>query len=142
MTRLAPRPGWRSRLAASLVFLLACAAPYYADAWFEVSDKSAVWLAYFIGLLAGFFAVGFYVGRWWVISLLVLAPLVIWPLGVAPDDSDGWTYAWLFLWGPWLFGAPLLLLGLIIRTGHRWWKGQLASQKQSGQAWLKALDGR
>lgn len=124
---LGPRPGWQGRIAGAGAFILACVAPYCAQAWggWEGGD-TAGWIC-FIALTAAFFAAGLLIGRWWVLLLLVLAPLAIWPLGADPGDSDGWTYMALFLFGPWLFGAPLLLLGLLARMIVRWSKDVFAT---------------
>lgn len=128
LARLGPQPGWVWRIMGAGGFLAACAAPYCAQAWSGWEGDDATGLVYFCLLLAAFFAAGCLIGRWWTVALLVLAPLVIWPLGVDPGDSDGWYYSSLFLFGPWLFGAPLLLLGLAIRTGVRWWRGEFAPE--------------
>jgi hypothetical protein len=108
------RPWVRYVAAAVLVFLLA--APPFAhvlagwDGEVEVSD--AVGIAV-IGLV--FFAVGFLIGRWWSIPLLAVPVLLVLPLGENPEDSDGWTYAWLLIWGPLVIGVPFLLVGLMTR---------------------------
>ena len=105
------------RRSMAVVFVLLVAGPYYLhaaagwDGLDGISDGVAV--AVIVGV---FFATGFFVGRWWVLPLLVVPVLLTLPLGVNEDDSDGLTYTWLLLWGEMLIGVPSLLIGYASRA--------------------------
>ncbi len=100
-----------------MVFVVLVAGPYYADALWDWEGDVAISDAVAVAIIVGvFFATGFLVGRWWSLVVLVVPVLLTWPLGVSPGDSDGWTYAWLLIWGPMLIGAPCLVAGYVTRV--------------------------
>lgn len=100
----------------AVVFVLLVAGPYYLGAFGGWDGESEIkdWVG--ITLIAVvFLSTGFLVGRWWVLPLLLVPILLTLPLGVNEDDSDGWTYTWLLIWGPMLIGVPALVFGYAAR---------------------------
>ena len=114
-------PGW-VRLSVALAFVLAWAAPFYIDAA-SVDDASgndeidvgtqALLLIFYGGLtlLTGF------VVRWPALLLPFVIYVVLTPLGVHPEDSDGWTYAGLYAIPAGFFSFFVLLFGWLVRVG-------------------------
>src|SRR4051794_31562637 len=90
------------RLGTAVVFVLIWCAPFYLDAATPDTGSAS-------GEVGGLTETAFYI-VWIGLTLLVgfivrspslLLPVVIYvallPLGVNPEDSDGWTYAGLYL---------------------------------------------
>jgi hypothetical protein len=109
------RAGVRYGVAVAFVVLLA--GPWYVDALtdYEFEGGLLAWSVFVASVLCSL-AAGFLIGRWWAIPLIAVPVLVTVPLGQAPDDSDGWYYWALLVFGQMLFAAPAVLIGLGART--------------------------
>jgi hypothetical protein len=88
------------RVAVAGFFVLGWCVPFYVDAatvddgFFDDAD-GLVWAAFFAFLVVLTLATGFIV-RWPALALPIVVYLALTPLGVHPEDSDGWTYAALY----------------------------------------------
>jgi hypothetical protein len=113
-----PRPWVRYWVA--VLFVIVIAAPWYLSALEGGDGVSAPVAIVIVGLtLLVSPATGFLL-RWLAIPLLLVPVLLVMPLGVNPQDSDQWTYWWLLVWGPMLFVAPAVIVGLVVRLVRDW----------------------
>lgn len=108
---------WLGWISGAAIVLLATV-PWFvsaANGGDDVTFGGGIWAwAWFVVLIGAALATGFLL-RAWAIPLLVLCVVVLVPLGVNPEDSDGWTYWALQLTGPMLFVTPAALLGVAAR---------------------------
>jgi hypothetical protein len=104
------------RFIAAVTYVLLVAAPWYI--WsghsgdeLQVSETLVLVLFGVVGL-----ATGFLVGRWWVIPVVFVPAYALLPLGVDPQDHDGWSYAaLLFLPGLVFDMSAIVFVGLVAR---------------------------
>ena len=71
-------------------------------------------MTYFVAVLVIAALVGFLL-RGGAIAVLVLCVVPLIPLGVNPQDNDGWTYWGLQVWGLMLLVTPAAILGIVVR---------------------------
>jgi hypothetical protein len=102
------------RIAVAIAFVLAWCTPFYFDAttgdWDDLATGSAAEAAFLV-VYGGLTLLTGLVVRWPALAL----PIVIYalPLGVNPEDSDGWTYAWLYAIPAGFLSLPVLLAGAL-----------------------------
>jgi hypothetical protein len=113
------------RLTVAILFVIVWSAPFYIDAA-TINNTTgpdvgglapAAFLVVWVGvtLLTGF------VVRWPALVLPVLIYLALLPLGANPEDSDGWSYAALFLFPAGFFSFFALGAGWLGRIGFDRW---------------------
>lgn len=115
------------RLGTAVLFVLIWCAPFYLDAATADSTSgsadvsSQAETAFFIVWIGLTLLVGYIVR-----SPSLLLPIVIYvallPLGVNPEDSDGWTYAGLYLVPVGFFSFFILAFGWLGRLAADFWR--------------------
>jgi hypothetical protein len=127
------------RLTVAILFVLVWSVPFYLDAANPDTssgsgDVGGLAAAAFLVVYGGLTLFTGFLVRWPALVLPVVIYFVLVPLGVDPEDSDGWTYAALYAIPGSFFVFLVLLGGGVGRLGVDYWRSRRGAEAQRTDA--------
>ena len=95
--------------------------------WLDAGNEDTWWTV--VPLASAQVALGFALGRWWVVALPVALPLIALPAGYPESEYSEPLPLWFGMAYAAALAIPLVLLGVVVRKrigGVRWMRSRVA----------------